>query len=82
MTNLFHKLDELCGVASSLVVLDKLLHVVGVLEDVQPADSSQSELLGTHTGVAHLEPHPPTKWKNGKMKMSILDHNITYHMLV
>ena len=33
-TRLLHELDELRGVSRPLVVLDELLHVVGVLEDV------------------------------------------------
>lgn len=37
-----------------LVVLDQLLDVVGVLEDVQPADAGQSELLGPYARVAYL----------------------------
>lgn len=40
--------------ARSLVVLDELFHMVGVLEDVQAADASESELLGADASVANL----------------------------
>lgn len=40
--------------ARPLVVLNELLHVVGVLQDVQAADASESELLGADAGVANL----------------------------
>lgn len=36
-------------------MLDELLDMVGVLEDVQAADAGESELLGSHASVAHLE---------------------------
>ena len=51
---LLHERDELGGVPRPLVVLDQLLHVVGVLEDVQPAHAGESELLGAHARVANL----------------------------
>ena len=54
ITRLLHELDELRGVPGPLIVLDELLHVVGVLEDVQAANARQPELLSAHAGVANL----------------------------
>lgn len=54
--SLFKKLDELSHVSELLIMLDDVLKMIWVDDDVQSAELSSSEFLGSDTGEANCLP--------------------------
>ena len=57
---LFEQLHELCALAGPLVVADKILEVVGVDNDVQPAYVRKTDLVCLETRKAYFLPRGHT----------------------